>query len=310
SEVNKGSVFTVRLPVDPADAATRGEAGSLEQIQQNEMRTVSLENSISVTDEGKDCVLVVEDNAELRNYICSIIAGNYAVMTAQDGAEAFAIAVNTIPTLILSDLMMPVMDGLALTNKLKTHQHTSHIPVILLTAKHDHTARLQGLTTGADDYMTKPFSREELLVRIGNLIQQRKLLAERFRERILVPATVTNDLSLDDRFLNNIRQMVESNMSDPSFSVEELAAKASLQRNQLLRKLKGLTGLSPSDFIKDLRLKRAADMIRQRSDTITQIGYAVGFNDQSYFSKCFKQRFGVTPKEYAAAQSDEVKSKR
>ena len=195
--------------------------------------------------------------------------------------------------------MMPNMDGIQLTEKIKADERTSHIPVILLTAKSDQTSRLDGLKTGADDYLTKPFSKDELLIRIKNLIAQRKLLAERFRERILVPITSTQQISLDDKFLQKIRMIIEANMSDASFSVEQLAEKAHLNRTQLLRKLKGLTGLSPADFIKDLRLQKAADMIRQNTDTITQIGYAVGFNDQSYFSKCFKKQFGTTPKEFS-----------
>lgn len=301
SQVNSGSEFTVELPIQHADSLGHEVEKWVGRLPSPGTEPVQSETVEFDSEGGKESVLVVEDNAELRNYICSILVKHYNVITAGDGAAAFAIAVEAIPDLILSDLMMPVLDGLQLTDKLKKNEHTSHIPVILLTAKHDHSSRLQGLTTGADDYLTKPFSRDELLVRISNLIHQRKLLAERFRERILVPASATNEVSLDDRFLNNLRLIVESNMSDPSFTVEQLADKAGLQRNQLLRKLKGLTGLSPTDFIKDLRLKRAADMIRQRTDTITQIGYAVGFNDQSYFSKCFKQQFGVSPKEYARA---------
>lgn len=306
SEVNQGSVFTVELPLDR-------EAFSAEQ--ENEIRpstSVRLESTWmreydseetgehdTTQVEGKDSILIVEDNVELRNYIGSILDKEFTVCSAANGKEALELAIHVIPNLIVSDLMMPNMDGMQLTEKIKADERTSHIPVILLTAKNDQTSRLEGLKTGADDYLTKPFSRDELLIRINNLIQQRKLLAERFRERILVPITATQDVSLDDRFLQKVRTIIEANMSDVSFSVEQLAGQANLNRTQLLRKLKGLTGLSPSDFIKDLRLKKAADMIRQNTDTITQIGYAVGFNDQSYFSKCFKKQFGTTPKEFS-----------
>jgi signal transduction histidine kinase/DNA-binding response OmpR family regulator len=306
SEINKGSVFTVELPMDKeaVPIEQRKEQAISPPIQESDLMSDNnhsdkREEHDLVQEDGKDSILIVEDNVELRNYIYSILAKKYTVFTASQGEEALQLAVKVIPNLVVSDLMMPNMDGLQLTEKIKADERTSHIPVILLTARNDHTSRLEGLNTGADDYLTKPFSRDELLIRIKNLIHQRKLLAERFRERILVPITSTQEVSLDDKFLHKVRLIIEANMSDVSFSVEQLAETAHLDRNQLLRKLKGLTGLSPNDFIKDLRLKKAADMIRQRTDTITQIAYAVGFNDQSYFSKCFKKQFGVTPKEFS-----------
>lgn len=302
SEVSLGSIFTIELPmeregfsIDPERQPSANEPMGLTSEDNNN----DGEEVESSQLDGKDSILIVEDNVELRNYICTILENEFAVFTANNGEEGLERAIQIVPNLVVSDLMMPKMDGLQLTEKLKADEHTSHIPVILLTAKNDQLSRLEGLTSGADDYLTKPFSKVELLIRIKNLIQQRKLLAERFRERILVPITSVEEVSLDDRFLHKVRNIIEDNMSDVSFSVEQLADQANLNRTQLLRKLKGLTGLSPSDFIKDLRLKKAADMIRQHTDTITQIGYAVGFNDQSYFSKCFKKQFGVTPKEYS-----------
>jgi len=307
SEINQGTVFTVELPVDREafsvvhenkayPSTSVGHESSAEKREHDHQET---ETGDARQPEGKDSILIVEDHAELRNYMSSILEEGFTVFSASHGEEALELAINVIPNLIVSDLMMPGMDGLQLTEKLKADERTCHIPVILLTAKNDQPSRLEGLKTGADDYLTKPFSRDELLVRINNLIQQRKLLAERFRERILVPITAADVVSLDDRFLQKIRAIVEANMSDASFSVEQLAEQAHLNRTQLLRKLKGLTGLSPTDFIKDLRLKKAADMIRQHADTITQIGYAVGFNDQSYFTKCFEKQFGTTPREYS-----------
>lgn len=305
SEVNRGSVFTIQLPTNKeafalTQARERFHAPSRlqETLMTNPARDDLPENETSVTDR-KDSILVVEDNEELRKFMSSILEKEFNVFTSADGEQGVQLAVNEIPNLIVSDLMMPNMDGMHLTEKIKSDERTCHIPVILLTAKGDQTSRIAGLKTGADEYLTKPFSTEELLVRIRNLIAQRKLLADRFRERILVPITAIEGISLDDRFLQRIRAIIEENMSDPTFSVEELAEKANLNRTQLLRKLKGLTGLSPNDFIKDLRLQKAADMIRQNVDTITQIGYAVGFNDQSYFSKCFKKQFGTTPKEFS-----------
>ena len=249
---------------------------------------------------GKDAILVVEDNADMREFISATLQNNdFAVFTAQDGKEGLHMALKYVPSLVLSDLMMPVMNGIELTERVKNDERTSHIPVILLTAKNEMQSKIEGLTTGADDYLTKPFSPAELLARINNLIKLRKKLAEKFRERIIVPATSSNQISLDDKFLYRVRAVVESNLPDYTFTVEKMAEEMNLSRTQLLRKLKALTGISPNDFIKDMRLKRAADMIQQRVDTITQIGYAVGFNDQSYFTKCFKKQFGLTPTDYS-----------
>jgi DNA-binding response OmpR family regulator/nitrogen-specific signal transduction histidine kinase len=306
SEVNKGSIFTVELPTDRESFSLEHEHGtshapSVVQAPSamNKYQRDEIPEHGTAQADRRDSILIVEDNVELRNFICSILEKEFTVFSSGNGEGALQLAIDVIPNLIVSDLMMPNMNGIQLTEKIKADERTSHIPVILLTAKSDQTSRLEGLTIGADDYLTKPFSKDELLIRIKNLITQRKLLAERFRERILVPITASQDLSLDDRFLQKIRIIIEANMSDASFSVEQLAEKAHLNRTQLLRKLKGLTGLSPNDFIKDLRLQKAADMIRQNTDTITQIGYAVGFNDQSYFSKCFKKQFGTTPKEFS-----------
>ncbi|HEY3430589.1 MAG TPA: response regulator, partial [Cyclobacteriaceae bacterium] len=309
SEVNKGSTFTVELPLNKeAFPLLQQDVTTSPSLIQDSTVASSEDDQEELTEhdtlqDGKDTILVVEDNVELRNYISSILEKEFMVLMAGDGKEALEFAIQFIPNLIVSDLMMPVMDGLQLTEKIKEDERTSHIPIILLTARNDQSSRLEGLKTGADDYLTKPFSKDELVIRIQNLIHQRKLLAERFRERILVPITSAQEVSLDDKFLQRIRLITEAHMSDASFSVEQLAEQAHLNRTQLLRKLKSLTGLSPNDFIKDLRLKKAADMIRQRTDTITQIGYAVGFNDQSYFSKCFKKQFGITPKEFSVEQA-------
>jgi YesN/AraC family two-component response regulator len=261
--------------------------------------------------EAKDSILIAEDNADLRDFMSSILKNDFTVFTASNGEEALHLAVQVVPNLVLTDLMMPKLDGVQLAEKLKADERTSHIPVILLTAKNDSQSRLQGLKTGADDYLTKPFSTEELLVRITNLIEQRKRLAERYRERILIPVSApAESASMDEKFLQRMKEVIEANMSDFTFTVEEMAEKMNLSRTQLLRKVKALTGLSPTELIKDFRLKRAAYLIRKKTDTVTQISYAVGFNEQSYFSKCFKKHFGVSPTEYYNESSDAEKIER
>lgn len=316
SEVGKGSVFSVRIPVSreafDADQVVAPGAGgymlpSVQPIMPSPDQVVG--NQQDAHEPGspgavnRETVLIVEDNPELREYMASLLENDYIIYKAPDGAEALACARKVLPSLIISDLMMPGMDGMELTTRIKSDERTSHIPVILLTAKSGRESRIDGLKTGADDYLTKPFSVEELTVRVANLIELRKKLAGRYRERIRVHVTSAGEMSLDDKFLMKAKEIVEANMEDVLFSVEKLAEEMSLSRTQLLRKLKALTGLAPNDFIRDLRLQKAAEMIRQKADTITQIGYAVGFNDQSYFSKSFKKEFGETPTEYSARVS-------
>jgi signal transduction histidine kinase/DNA-binding response OmpR family regulator len=308
SEPGKGTIISVRIAVDEKsfvptqiytpdqDVFTTNGHNQAQQIFSSQSESTEE----SEPSDAKDSVLVVEDNPDLLNFIASILEPQFLVYRSTNGEEGVRMAMRFVPSLILTDLMMPGIDGIQLVEKVKHDERTSHIPVILLTAKNESESKLTSLKTGVDDYLNKPFSTEELVVRIQNLIEQRKQLAIRFRERILVPITPTKEDSLDDKFLQKVRSVVESNMSAFTFSVEQLAEETNLSRTQLLRKLKALTGLSPNEFIKDLRLKKAADMIRQKADTITQIGYSVGFNDQSYFTKCFKKQYGVTPTEYSA----------
>lgn len=310
SELGKGSVFSIEIPIHKeaygADQRIENQSGKYErpvlQPISEPLVKAEFETKIPVnrSAEIRETVLIVEDNAELRDYMASLLEGDYIVFKAPDGVEALACARKVLPSLIISDLMMPRMNGMELTASIKSDERTSHIPVILLTAKSGQESRIDGLKTGADDYLTKPFSVEELTVRVKNLIALRKKLAERYRERIRVHVTAQEEMSLDDKFLMRAKAIVEANMEDVLFSVEKLAEEMNLSRTQLLRKLKALTGLAPNDFIRDLRLQKAAEMIRQKADTITQIGYAVGFNDQSYFSKSFKKEFGETPTEYSA----------
>jgi signal transduction histidine kinase/DNA-binding response OmpR family regulator len=306
SEPGNGAIFNISVPIRKEEFPERSLREGLDEnnIVQDYERDVShqfTEESVQ-HDADKDLILIVEDNLELRHYITSALSPLYNVITAADGAEAFPLAFQHVPVLILTDLMMPNTSGIELTRIIKNDERTSHIPVILLTAKSDSRDRLEGLKTGADDYVTKPFSPEELLVRINNLIRQRKKLEQRYLGQ-LQPGTRPTALSIDDKFLLKVGGIIESNLADDAFTVEALAHEAGLSKMQLLRKLKALTGLSPNDYIKNYRLKRAAEMISANTDTISQIGYAVGFSDQSYFAKCFKKQFGVSPSAYKQSVS-------
>lgn len=302
STSGKGSVFTVTLPL--AKSLFRPEqlheSGVSDYIPTEKVSETS-EHEIKPDNQSEtlDSILIVEDNADLLNYMQSILVHDFKIFMAADGELALSLARQHIPNLIISDLMMPKLDGIELTRAVKADERTSHIPVILLTARNEEQARITGLKTGADDYLTKPFSQNELRARIDNLILQRKKLADIFQEKILVFPTPWSGTSLEDKFLIKARDAVEANLSDHTFSVDTLAEELHLSRTQLFRKLKALTSLSSSDFIRDIRLKRAAELIRQKADTFTRIGYMVGFSDQSYFTKSFKKQYGLTPSEYA-----------
>ncbi|HZI24134.1 MAG TPA: response regulator, partial [Chryseolinea sp.] len=225
---------------------------------------------------------------------------DYRVMEAADGQEGYRLAVETIPDLILTDLMMPKMDGIELCRKLKQESKTDHIPIIMLTAKASGESKIEGLETGADDYIIKPFESGELLARIKNLIDGREKLRERFsREITLQPASIAIT-STDEKMLHHVMQIMEEHIADSNFGVEEFCQEAGMSRTQLHRKLKALTAQSPGDFIRIMRLRRAADLLTNHAGNIAEVAFMVGFNDPSYFTKCFQKQFGKTPSEFVA----------
>jgi DNA-binding response OmpR family regulator len=252
----------------------------------------------------KPLVLIVEDNADLRLYIRGYLDEVYTVIEAKDGKQGLERAIKHVPDLIISDVMMPQMDGFELSGKLKSDERTSHIPVILLTARASTESKMEGLETGADDFLTKPFDPPELLVRVKNLIDQRKKLKEKYiREsgagRFVVETKPSGDLlSMDDQFLKKVKTIVEKNLADSNFSVEEFASKMNLSRVQLHRKLKALIEMSASDYIRTLRLNKAAEMIAHKTANIAEIAYDVGFTNPSHFSESFKKQFGKLPSEF------------
>ncbi len=243
-------------------------------------------------------MLIVEDNADLRTYIGEILQPNYRLIEAADGVDGYFQAREKVPDLIISDVMMPQMDGFQLCAKLKTDEITSHIPVILLTARATKASKLEGLETGADDYLIKPFDAAELQVRIKNLIAQRRQLRARFSQKLLVEPHEIAVTSADERFLQRALNLIEENMAAPEFNAEEFSRRIGLSRPQLHRKLDALTGQSTTEFIRAIRLKRAASLIKQGYGNISEIAFEVGFNHLSYFTECFRKEFGVNPKDY------------
>ncbi|MEE9463237.1 MAG: response regulator [Bacteroidales bacterium] len=251
--------------------------------------------------DGKPRILVVEDSEDVRAHLLDNLEDQFKMQEAEDGEEGLSLATDTIPDIIITDLMMPRMDGVELCKKLKTDERTSHIPVIMLTAKATVESRIEGLETGADAYMTKPFNMQELQTRLKSLIEQRKILRERFsKETDLGPSDIAVT-SVDEKFLNKAIQIIEDNLGDCDFDVTAMTGEIGMSRMQLFRKLKALTNQTPSEFIRTIRLKRGAQLLKKNFGNVAEITYEVGFNNLSYFAKCFRELYGVSPSEYIKA---------
>jgi len=248
-------------------------------------------------------LLIVEDNSELRDYLAGQLRTDYQVTEAADGKEGLRKAIRVIPDLIISDIKMPGMDGLELCRRIKTNERTSHIPFIMLTALSGIEDRIEGLETAADDYVNKPFNIKELKVRVRNLIEQRQTLRKKFAASFDLPVKNLELNSCDVRFIERIIRIIEQHMDDLDFDVNELHNKSGLSHTQLYRKLFALTGLSPSKFICRLRLKRAAALMELGTGNITSIALDVGFGSLSYFTRCFREEYGITPSAYLSQVS-------
>lgn len=306
----KGTIFTVLLPLGKAhpeqesivDLPDGKERALAESLSDNNMVSLSEKSEeTAFTANHGPTLLIVEDNADMRDYIRRTLSSNYQITEAQNGKEGFKIAGDIIPDLIISDIMMPEMDGYKLCEKIKTTELTSHVPVILLTAKADRESRLTGLETGADDYLPKPFDADELKLIVHNHIEARNKMKEKFgREVTLEPQDITIS-SFDERFIKKVLDIIEQHMDDENFSIEELSREAGYSNMHLYRKIKALSGQTPSQFLRTIRLKRAAALLMNASDNITQIAFSVGFSSLSYFNKCFKEQFGITPSKFASS---------
>jgi signal transduction histidine kinase/DNA-binding response OmpR family regulator len=326
SELLEGSVFTVLLPLGRAHLREEEivESGDQLPVSSDQLpvisdqlpviseqhRASSIEDQATSNEQlatdtpqrktGKNpFILLIDDNSDVRRYIRSHFDRDYHIIEAVDGAEGLQKASEKMPDLIISDVMMPKMDGIELCRQVKTDELTSHIPVILLTAKATGESKVEGLETGADDYITKPFDARELQVRAKNLIEQRRKLRERFRrEMTLQPREVTVN-SMDEQFLQRALDIVEKHLSDSEFGVETFSKQIGMSRQHLNRKLQALTTHSANDFIRIVRLKRAAQLLEKKSATVTEIAYEVGFNNPAYFAECFRKEFGRSPSQYA-----------
>ncbi len=311
SKEGKGSTFTVRLPLDQKYLRKEEitESADLKKTKTISDGFISEETRVEAAleketvSESQPVLLIVEDNTDMRYYIRKTLSDNYHIIEASNGKEGVEKAKEVVPDLIISDVMMPEMDGYKLCELIKTNEFTSHIPVILLTAKADQQSRLTGLEYRADDYLLKPFDGDELRLIVRNHIEQKQKMREKFsREITLEPAQISVS-SLDEKFLQKVLALIEAHMEDDSFSIEDFSQEAGYSRMQFYRKIKALAGQGPSQFVRTIRLKRAAQLLSQKSDNVTQIAYSVGFRSLAYFNKCFKEQFGLTPGQYSETNS-------
>ncbi len=292
-----GTLFTVNLPLP--EIVNRLPATS-PQIPGATANGSKKPFSLSPSDNRSlPTVLLIEDNDDMRNFIRSQLTASFKIIEALNGAEGFRKAMAETPDLIITDLMMPKMDGLEVCKKLKAEVLTSHIPVIMLTARAGKDNKLEGLETGADDYLTKPFDPMELLVRTRNLIDQRRQLRELFsnREINIDPKKITVT-SVDQKFLERVLEILETNYAQPDFGVPQMQTELGMSKSQLHRKLKSLTNEAPGEILRHFRLKRSAQLLSLKADSVTQVAYKVGFNNLSYFAKCFRELYGMSPSAY------------
>jgi len=245
-------------------------------------------------------ILIVDDHNEIRENTAEILAlGGYRTLTAENGKKGVEIALAEKPDLIVCDIMMPELDGYGVLHLLRKNPETEDIPLIFLTAKAERTDLRRGMEMGADDYITKPFHVAELKLRIRNLIDVRKKLREKFSKQLVVNPSELVTTSADENFLLKALQAVEENMDNEKFGADEFCTAVAISRANVHRKLKALTGQSTSEFIRTIRLKRAAQLLMQKTASVSEIAYDTGFNNLSYFTRCFKEVYGVMPSEFA-----------
>jgi DNA-binding response OmpR family regulator/two-component sensor histidine kinase len=314
SEAGKGSTFRISLPLGkdhlkPEEISEDSENIKIMMNESEQDIEKKVESKIDIELLEKDSLpflLIVEDNSDVRNYIKDNLNKEYRVLEAVDGEDGWNKSIEQIPDLIVSDVMMPKMDGFKLCEKIKTDERTSHIPIILLTAKAAKEDKLAGYETGADEYLMKPFEPDELRARIKNLILQRKRLHEHFQRKGMLELNDKKITSVDKKFLLKALEVIHINISDNSFTVEKFAENLAVSRSLLHKKTVALTGEPPRDFIRRIRLKKAAELIEKKFGNLSEIALEVGFDNPAYFSEAFKKQFGVAPSQYLSKNHNTI----
>lgn len=314
SQPNEGSCFTVTLQKGNSHFDSNTEFIVSEDIVNKTINSTHNDTAITISDkpkqkieDNKNLILLVEDNNELRSFLKTILTESYNIVEADDGETGIRIACEQLPDIIISDIMMPHKNGIELLNELKNNESTSHIPIILLSAKSSIESKIEGMQYGADDYITKPFSATYLKARIQNIVEQRKRLQHIYCQTLFPSKAEKKSVekenipilsASDQKFMDKLVQIITENMDNCDFSVDNMALAVDMSRSNFFRKLKSITGQSPIDFLKQMKMKRAVQLIESKEYNISEIAYMTGFNDAHYFSKCFKQAYGISPTEY------------
>ena len=304
STLGKGSCFIIDLPfqkeVKPDDKKEINKVLQENPINEFINPGNNTETEFLLPGPREYTILIVEDNQDIVSYLEDAFSGEYRVLTSENGKMALAELKKHIPDVIISDIMMPEVDGIELCKIVKSDEKLSHIPIVLITAKAGEEEILSGLENGADDYIIKPFSIKEVKARVKNLILQRERILKKFNAELdsFEPESITHS-NPDEVFLKEAMKIVEQNMSNPEFTSKDLVEKLNLSRSLVFLKLKKITGTSASQFITAIRLRTAAKLLKNSSKNISEIAFAVGFNDHAYFTRLFKKIFHLSPSEYA-----------
>jgi len=320
SRVGTETEFTVMLPIRIEAPQTTVSTDSV-NVQHEAARGqtayqadyAALQRSLShYQGSSKPLLLVAEVNPDVVAYLASCLSDHYRLTVTKDGREALEMATHTTPDLIISDVMLPYLDGFELTKTLKQDERTSHIPIIMLTAKADMESKLRSLEEGADAYLAKPFNNKELLIRIRKLLELRWQLPQHYlliaggRAPAIADYNLEQTEQPENQFIKKARKLVDEHLDDYEFSVEQFCQEIGMSNSQLHRKLTAVTGLSATKFIRHVRLSKAKELLRDPSTSVTAVAYDTGFNDPSYFGRIFKKEFGLTPREWQhhAAEDD------
>ena len=295
SELNKGSVFTLKLPVS-RNAYGDDEVFEYEknQVTEDSPQLITAKKIIQST-HLKERILIIEDNAELRNYLVDFLSDYYKVFEAENGEKGLEVCLNVKPAICIADIMMPVKDGLEFCKALKNDADISHIPVILLTALSDNDDKINGYSSGADGYLVKPFDPALLKTRIENIINSRKELKSRFSEEIESQVNTLTHSPIDQSFMENLTELIHENMGNSQLNTSFLCKSLGMSSSKLYRKVKELTDLAPNEFVRTIRLKKSAQLLRTKKYNVSEVTTLIGFSDPLYFSRCFKKQFGYPP---------------
>jgi len=303
SQLGKGSVFTVTIPAKQhlqEEIINQNLSGSINP----EVQTPEEEAAIEEYRKKLPLMLIVDDNEDFRNFISSLFTDSYRILKAEDGEMAFQIILDKMPDLIISDVMMPKMDGFELCKKVKQDIRISHIPIILLTAKAGDENKYRGLEAGAEDYIAKPFNMEMLSLKVARIVERQKKTREQFKNKVDITTNEVEITSMDVKFVKKAVTLVEANISNSEFLVEDLCRAMGMSRVYFYKKILSLTDKTPSEFIRFIRLKRAAEFLEKSQLFVNEVAFQVGFNDPKYFRKYFKAEFGVSPNEYKKKFTD------